>query len=128
MRKITTHHDGHGLAETIELTANDEPGPGGANHVYEARIPTPFDAMSSAAYPLRVEYQRGPRGESGSTPGVLDSVLLAIVQDRLQAFQAGPYSCGENASALQHVTNAMDWMKRRADERARRGVLGKNVK
>lgn len=37
MREITTHHDGHGLNESIEIEA-DDPGPGGASHHYNAVI------------------------------------------------------------------------------------------
>jgi hypothetical protein len=119
MRTITTHHDGHGLTESITIQADDA-GPGGASHLYSAVI----DGEEVAS----IQYQRGPRNEEGSVPGVLDSVLLAIVADRMAAFQAGPFSSRENALVLTKVQEAMHWLKHRADERARRGVLGTNQK
>ena len=125
MREITDHHDGHGLAESILVSATDEPGPGGANHVYTAQIDTGGGYMRSVAH---IQYQNGPRNEAGSTPGVLDSVLLAIVIDRMRAFQAGSFSCRENALVLTKAEEALHWLKHRADARARRGVLGKNEK
>jgi hypothetical protein len=118
MREIATHHDGHGLAESIRVRALDEPGPGGAHHVYE--VTTPLGVVGYA------QYQKGPRGEPSSTPGLLDSCLLAMVRDRMECFQAGPFACAANALVLEHVTAAMAALKARADERAARGVLGKN--
>ena len=50
--------------------------------------------------------------------------LLEIVRDRLRAFQAGPYSCRENACALTHIEEALMWLNRRAEDRAERNVLG----
>jgi VCBS repeat-containing protein len=37
MRQITDHHDGHGLNESIGITADDL-GPGGASHEYTFTI------------------------------------------------------------------------------------------
>jgi hypothetical protein len=124
MRAITTHHDGHGLAEKIDLRAG-EPGPGGASHWYAADIADIYGA-DRAIYGsvLDVQYQLGPRNEPGSTPGVIDSVVLAIVRDRMEAFQAGPFACPENQVVLDHVVAAMDALKARADNRATRGALG----
>ena len=117
-RTITSHHDGHGLAESLTIEA-DEPGPGGASHAY----------LVSRGYPAGIvvadiQYQKGPRHEAGSTTGIIDPVLLAIVADRLEAFQAGPFACEENAEALDAVHAAMAAFRRRADERAKRAVLG----
>lgn len=134
-RRIETHHDGHGLAERIEIEA-DEPGPGGASHKYRVYVDI---SGTQRAYDsgctgqarenvAEIQYQRGPRAEDGSTPGVLDSVLLAIVADRMESFQAGPFASTYNSNALVHVRQAMRELKFRADERAARGVLGKNVK
>ena len=121
MREITDHHDGHGLNESIELFADalDTNG-GGASHRYEAEI--------NGQRVLTLNFQQGPRNEEGSRSGVTEASLLAIVADRLRSFQAGPFSSRENALALTKVEEAMLWMKARADARAKRGVLGKNIK
>lgn len=122
MRTITTHHDGHGLAEKIHIEATDidAQNGGGASHRYIATI----DDMEVA----RIQFQHGPRDEPGSVPGILDSVLLAIIEDRMACFQAGPFADRLNAIVATHVQTARLFLKERADQRARRGVLGKNVK
>lgn len=119
MRQITGHHDGHGLTESLIIEA-DEPGPGGASHRYVVRVGDEVVAT--------IQYQTGPRHEEGSTTGVLDGVLLAIVADRIQSFQAGPFASRENALVLTKVQEAIHWLRHRADERAKRGVLGTNQK
>ena len=121
MKAITDHHDGHGLTESIELQAVDEPGPGGAHHRYTASI-------DGLRHVLDVQFQRGPRHEPDSTPGVVEGVLLAIVVDRMRDFQAGPYGCRENALVLTKCEEALHWLRHRADGRAKRGVLGTNQK
>lgn len=119
-RAIKTHHDGFGLNESIELTAVDEPGPGGANHYYEARIDGKLVCV--------VQFQRGPRLEPSSDPGVTDTLLLAIVADRMASLNAGEFSCRENALVRTKVEEAMLWLYHRAKERMQRGVLGVNAK
>ena len=118
-RTITDHFDGHGLVDSIEVVA-DEAGPGGASHTYRAYI--------GGAEVAHIQFQRGPRNEPASTPGVLDGVLLAIVIDRMRCFDAGEYRCRENSLVRTKAEEALHWLKHRADERARRGVLGHNVK
>jgi len=124
MREITTHHDGHGLNESITIKA-DEPGPGGASHCYDVEIGLEGGSWSQVG---RIQFQQGPRNVEGSTPGMTDIALLAIVRHRLESFNAGEFRCRENACAITHIQEAMMWMRERADERAKRGVLGKNEK
>lgn len=117
MRTITDHHDGHGLAESIHIIADDiDPDAGGASYRYEV-LDVAGTTLGS------INFQRGPRLAEGSTPGVLDSVLLAIVADRMRCFNAGALSTPENIQVLKHVEEALRWLRLRADERARRGVL-----
>ena len=71
-----------------------------------------------------VQMQCGPRKDAGSISGAVDADLLEIVRDRLQAFQAGPYACRENAFALTHIEEALLWLNRRVEDRITRGVLG----
>ena len=119
MTEIFRHHDGLGLNDDIKVT-KDDPGPGGASHYYKAEI--------EGAQVMSIQFQSGPRHEDGSTPGVTQRVLLAVVCDTLKSFQDGPYSCRENALAITKIEEAMLWLDSRARERARRGVLGFNKK
>lgn len=73
-------------------------------------------------------FQHGPRNELESRHGILDHELLEIVRDRLKGFQSGPYATRENACALTHIEEALMWMNKRVEDRAERGVLGKNEK
>lgn len=120
-REVTSHYDGHGLADSIKITS-DEPdaNAGGAPHEYVMTI----DGNQVG----NIQFQHGARNSEGSTPGILDSCLLAIVIDRLKCFQAGPFSSRQNALVITKCEEALMWMKNRADERAARGVLGHNVK
>lgn len=121
-KPITDHYDGHGLAEALEITRDDpDPKAGGASHLYRVR----YAGVGEVAY---VQFQHGARNEPGSTPGVLDSVLLAIVLDRMLAFQGGGFPSRQNAIIVTKLEECLMWMKNRADERAGRGVLGTNQK
>jgi hypothetical protein len=55
-------------------------------------------------------------------------VLLAVVRDRLECFQRGPFACDTNQQALDHVVAAMESLHSRTKERVVRGVEGTNVK
>jgi hypothetical protein len=116
MKKITSHHDGHALNDSIEITATDEVGPGGAHHTYEFAI----DGILVS----RIVFQKGPRNELDSTPGVTHQAVLAVLCDALADFQKGPFPSREGAIALTKMQEAMHWFRARADERAARGVLG----
>lgn len=118
-RTLDTHHDGHGLNESIEIEA-DEPSNGGASHLYRCYI--------SGVLVASMQFQKGPRNEDGSTPGLTEAAALAMMIDRLRGFQSGPYACRENAIMLTKLEECLHWTKARADERAKRGVLGKNQK
>lgn len=123
-RQIVSHHDGHGLNEKIVIDT-DQPDQSGAAHRYSVWIANPEqDGWQVAS----VQFQQGPRNEPGSKPGVTEAVLYAILIDRLRGFQAGPYACEENADQLSLLEECLRRTKARADERARRGVLGKNLR
>ena len=101
--------------DLIEIDVMDEPGAGGANHKYEVRLP------NSTA--ICLDFQNGPINENGVN-GITQEVLLAVVIDRLRSFQAGPYSCRENALALTKIEEAQHWLLHRTNERMKRGVEG----
>ncbi|KFX56156.1 ABC transporter ATPase [Clostridium botulinum] len=99
-----------------------EVGPGGAYHKYNIISNDNGILLGS------VQFQMGPRNETNSIAGVIDSDLLEIVRDRLQCFQTGPFSSRENAIALTHIEEALMWMNRRVEDRIERNVLGRNEK
>lgn len=117
---ITTHHDGHGLTERIRID-HDGPGPGGAPHRYDF-VFQHLDGPAEMVGFLR--FQQGPVDAPGSKPGLVGVAVLAALAHQLECFQAGPYPSRETGEALEHILQAMAALRRRADERARRGVLG----
>jgi hypothetical protein len=136
MRNLTDHIVENDAANhQLEIKVTDEPGAGGAHHRYEI---TKFDASGNASAVsstmpvaqmdgLVVLFQNGPIPEHGVN-GVTQEALLAIVIDRLRSFQAGPFSCRENAIALTHCEDALMWLQRRTRARIRRGVEGSHQK
>lgn len=124
-QNVDHHHDGHGLAESLEIKRIGGISGGGAFNSYEIWC-HPKDGRASRVG--TIQYQDGPRDEPGSIPGALDSCLLAIVADRMEHFQAGPFACDANGEVADLCGKALDALRKRADERAGRGVLGKNKK
>lgn len=130
MRNITSHKV-NGLNEALTITVLDEPGQGGANHIYAILWDQPDTGDPSGHTMLResidIQFQNGPIKEVGVN-GISGEALLAIVEDRLKSFQAGPFSCRENALALTHIQEAIHWLHHRTNERLQRGVEGTNNK
>ena len=120
MRKLTDHIV-NPANDRIEITVRDEPGPGGANHEYLVL----WENGGVIGGILEISFQKGPIAESGVN-GITHEVLLAIVADRLRSFQAGPYSCRENALALTKIEEAQHWLQSRTRARMKRGVEGTN--
>jgi len=102
-----------------KITVMDEPGAGGACHRYLVS-----KDHVSLCY---VKFQEGPVGEFG-VAGCQNEDLLAIVIDRLECFQAGPYACEENEKALKKIREGLAWLRHRTADRIRRGVEGTNKK
>lgn len=114
MRQLTSHKV-NGLNAELDIFVRDEPGPGNACHEYAIEHPTKQMAL--------IQFQKGPIVESGVN-GISNEALLAIVEDRLQGFQSGPYACRENAVALTKIQEAMMWLLKRTRDRVARGVEG----
>ncbi len=134
MRELTGHKV-NPANDVLKITVTDEPGAGGANHLY---MVGGFDTESNASDPFVERYgapskhttilfQNGPIAEHGVN-GITQEVLLEIVADRLRSFQAGPYACRENALALTHIETAMLWLHKRTWDRMARGVEGTHQK
>jgi len=126
MRTITTHVV-NGLNESLMINVLDAPGHGGACHRYRIRkfVPT-GDGSSVDADLAQIHFQNGPIKEHGVN-GVSNESLLAIVRDRLECFQRGPFACETNSAALDHVVAAMESLSLRTRDRVARGVEGTSV-
>lgn len=143
MKRITLHHDGHGRMERLLVLATDEPAtepPGNSSHHrYEFFYRPPeivhgeatVDVLTRQSVsqppdiPVSVlQLQRGPFDTSGSTPGTLGAAVIAALIDHYQGFQSGPLASRETALAITKLQEALFWLRERADDRARRGVLG----
>ena len=132
--RTVEYHKINPANDKVEITVEDAPGSGGANHLYMVRG---FNTGSNPSCPFTkrhgqpsehatVLFQNGPIGEVGVN-GVTQEVLLAIVIDRLRSFQAGPFSSRENALALTKCEEALHWLQQRTIDRMRRGVEGKTA-
>ena len=114
MRELTDHKS-NALNEQLRILVADAPGPGGAHHDYRVRLPD-----GGHAY---IKFQNGTVPEKGVN-GITHEVLLAIVADRLRAFQAGPFACEENGMALESVVAALSALHLRTARRVERQVEG----
>ncbi len=124
MPRVITSHVVNPANDRIRLTVLDEPGSGGANHVYEVAIEAPdHDPAKSPSRNVLISFQNGPIAEAGVN-GVTHEVLLAILIDRMQGFQKGPYASRDNAVALTKMEEAAMWLAKRTRERMARGVEG----
>lgn len=128
MSRELTSHKVNGLNESLLVNVLDEPGHGGACHEYQIRrwVSGQGDEYDDAEL-CSVKFQNGPITEHGVN-GISQEALLAIVEDRLKCFQAGPYACRENAIALTKIQEAMMWLQSRTRERMQRGVEGTSAK
>lgn len=130
MRQITSHIV-NPVNDKLTITVMDEPGAGGANHRYEVAGMDEFRNASfkegDAEDALVVLFQNGPINDHGVN-GVTQEVLLAIVADRLECFQAGPFASDYNARALEHVKAAQESLLQRTRDRMGRGVEGTHEK
>lgn len=119
MRTVTDHIVSGDSANQLIIEVRDEPGAGGANHLYAIK--------NGPDFLCSVRFQNGPIKEHGVN-GITQEALLAIVIDRLRSFQAGQFACEENALALDKCEEALNYLQVRTRKRIARGVEGTNVK
>jgi len=130
MRNIQTHRVGEGsdLNNLISVCANERDESGGS-HIYRIEfrsddVDDEGDRVEGVGYEIR--FQKGPLKEVGHVNGVSDEALLAIVKDRLEGFQTGPFSCQENGLAIANIDIALEYLGERTKDRQARGVEGKS--
>jgi len=130
-RKITDHII-NPANDKLEIQVLDSPGAGGANHEYgivkvEKELRGSEGSVECRSRLTQIQFQNGPINENGIN-GVTQEALIAICIDRLRSFQAGPFSCRENAIALTHLETALLWLQKRTLDRIQRGVEGTHQK
>lgn len=116
----------------LKIEALDERNPGNGNCCYRIEPNTEdkyslFDDSCSIGGGIALQFQNGSP-EEVRINGITNEALMAIIIDRMQGFQAGPYACRENAIALTHMETALMWLEKRTIEREGRGVEGKYEK
>lgn len=117
MREITGHKV-NPANDVLTVEALDGPGPGNASHVYK---------ISGPSLEVILSFQNGPINEAGVN-GITHEALLAILIDRMEGFQAGPYANPFNDTALRRLRDAQEALLARTRERMERGVEGTHQK
>jgi hypothetical protein len=125
MRELNGHRV-NPANDRLKIEVTDEPGAGGANHVYRISGFDDGNNIPAGSGYVILPFQNGPINEAGVN-GVTQEVLLEIIIDRLRSFQAGPFSCRENAIALTKLEEAQHWLLARTRARMSRGVEGKTA-
>lgn len=115
-----------GLNTNLNVFAVGFPGAGGAPSVYQIDA-TPDGELALGDHTLDLLFQTGNPSQVGVN-GISNEALLAVVLDRLRCFQKGEFASRENALAITHLEESLNWLHNRTLSRARRGVLGEAVK
>jgi hypothetical protein len=112
--------------DRLRIIVVDQPGSGGANHEYRIEATDDGSGKPHKIADHSISFQNGAINEYGVN-GITQEVLLAIVADRLQCFQVGPFASDYNAKALEHVLAAQESLLSRTRDRMVRGVEGKTL-
>ncbi len=133
MSRFLTGHQVNPANDVLTIEVLDEPGAGGANHRYEIDGADFNDNPSwdchgryttrCGAAGVSIIFQNGPIAEAGVN-GITHEALLAILIDRLECFQAGPYASLYNQDALGALQYAQKRLLDRTRERMARNVEG----
>ena len=129
MKAITSHRvesesgQKNDLNEKIQIQAVDEPGSGGAYHLYEL-LTTP---AVGTQYMTQMAFHHIEPGKLIPTEpnGFSNEAYLAVLLHRLECFQAGPFACAENEEALTAGRAMMAAFHARTLKRMAQNVEGK---
>lgn len=120
MRQISGH-EGSTLNSDISITADDRDDNGGA-HSYQIQFPEAHDSEELGGI-IDIKFQQGPLQETGYN-GITDEALIAIVIDRLEGFNTGPFRNRYNSLAITKLEEGLMWLNKRTTDRQNRGVEG----
>jgi hypothetical protein len=121
LREITSHQV-NPVNKALKIAVHDEPGPGGASCLYSITVPDVKygNFISPAMY--AISFQNGPTTDGVN--GITHEALIAILIDRLERFQTGPFANAFNEKALGHLVAAKELLGERTRLRTERGVEG----
>lgn len=127
LARSITAHEVPGAESHITVTADErDPANGNASHNYTLQWQIEREGKPFEVTQL-LQFQHGPINEVGVN-GITNEILIAMVMDRLEGFQAGKFACDENAEALASLTHALSLLQLRTVNRVARGVEGMNIK
>lgn len=75
----------------------------------------------------KIDFQEGPIKECGVN-GVMNEDLINMVICRLEGFQKSEFACKENEQAINKLSEALMWLRKRTNDREARGVEGTHQK
>lgn len=126
-RPLYDHKNNKFNRECIEVKTADERASDAAHHKYVIEV---YGDPSGGVQPqwailhtVELQFQNGGLKEVGPN-GITDQALLAVVLDRIRSFNEGQFRCRENSIVITKLEEALLWMEKRSNDRARRGVEG----
>lgn len=122
MSREVTHHKRLNPTQFVDVFALGDPNRGGGHTSYCL-----VAGGGADAYEVRIAFQDGHPDEVGHN-GILDDALIAVVIDRLQGFQAGPFASRETALVITKLQEALQWSAQRVADRRERGVMNTDSK
>lgn len=128
MREITSHKV-NPVNEQLKIEVLDPALNHGASDCYRISGFDTYRHPSTVfvATDVALVFQNGNPAEVGVN-GITHEALLAILIDRIEAFQGGPFANVYNADALMMLKGAQNRLQDRTRERMARGVEGTHQK
>lgn len=119
--KVNKFNREHVVVKTADERASDN-----AHHKYEILVvkeAVTSDKTSQIVEECHLNFQNGGLRDVGPN-GITDQALLAVILDRVRSFNDGQFRCRENSIIITKLEEALLWMEKRGNDRARRGVEG----
>lgn len=86
---------------------------------------------STSGRGFAISWQNGPlgRGADRKAPnGAFVEDIIAAAMDRLEFYENSRFACDENKAAIEHLSQALEWLNLRTDRREARNVEGTHSK
>ncbi len=128
-RPLTDHQNNAFNRKCVAVYTDDERASDAAHHKYKIVVNSWTEDGESGSYPVEVcdlKFQNGGLKEVGAN-GITDQALIAVVLDRMRSFNDGQFRCRENSMIITKLEEAMLWMEKRSNDRARRNVEGERI-
>ena len=75
---------------------------------------------------LEGHWQDGPVKENGFNGTGVETLLLIARHRLVESYQKSRFACHENRMAIEHIDEALEWLRTRTRNREERGVEGTN--